>query len=544
MAGELQKRTLGVVSAANIVADDRLLLKKSGKNADSFSPCCMKESPLKFSFNTASEQIMDSLAKLSPIPASTAAAIPTDLALVPLRFNSQGECDNDAALDRVIEVLSSQNSDDTVKAAIFTHAQDGNYKQFLNRLIRTIDDRHGPGTVTINRQVAEILEASRIMLVSDGGTVKMLTPNPISRNLDRQRVISETLASILPQVLTDIITLFDDEISYSQLSRKSIIDIFRSGDPKQKSMIIEAACEQNKLLDLNSILNEIGVEALNMAGVDLSSLARQSLRFHFVSKSNYCSTIITILIGTITDKNSNELATAQFLKNVFDHEYQPELNKQLANYVRLHGVDSVRVNDNIKRILAEKGIELVQSTLDGSIELRGEYAVADEADQRPETIDRSLDSFPAELTNIIAQYDKTLKICEKNQAYILGILNSDDPVAKGELIAAASRQGQIKYLSAIMRQMRKREEVLDLSNVNLQGLNLTGINLSEVNLTNANLQGTILSHAVLVETLLINANLNGAILEKAYLVQTDLSGASMIGADFDGAQITSTKLPP
>jgi len=534
VAGELQKRTLGVVSAANIVAGDRLLLKKSGKNADSFSPCCMKESPLKFSFNTASEQIMDSLAKLSPIPASTAAAIPTDLALVPLRFNSQGECDNEAVLNRVIDVLSSQSSDDTVKAAIFTQAQDGNYKQFLNRLIRTIDDRYGPGTVTINTQVAEILDARGIMVVSDGGTVKMLAPSPIFRDPDRQRVISETLTSILPQALTDIITLYDDEISFSQLHRKSIIDIFRSGDPKQKSMMIEAACEQNKLQSLNSIWKKIGVEALNMAGVDLSRLARQSLRFHIVEQSNFCSTIITILIGTITDKNSNELATAQFLKNVFDHEYQPELNKQLANYVRLHGVDSVRVNDNIKRILAEKGIELVQSTLDGSIELRGEYAVADEADQRPETIDRSLDSFPAELTNIIAQYDKTLKICEKNQAYIVGILNSDDPVAKGELIAAASHQGQIVSLNAIMRQMSARGGVLDLSNVNLQGLNLTGINLSEINLTNANLQGTILSHATLYDTILTNANLNGAILTKAHLVQTDLSGASTIGAYFEG----------
>lgn len=132
------------------------------------------------------------------------------------------------------------------------------------------------------------------------------------------------------------------------------------------------------------------------------------------------------------------------------------------------------------------------------------------------------DIVPTTATDIIGAYTHEIEISNENRADILEILSSDDTIAKGQLIAAASNQGQIPFLNQLFQELRKKGIRLNLSHVDLSNLALPGIDLSHAELTGANLQGCNLRHA--------------------RFRHADLSGASLIKTDLYGARLTHTTL--
>ena len=468
----------------------------------------------------------------------------TDLARQPLQLNCIGIAENDAVKARIVDVLCDQRSDDDTVAAIFINAHNGGYQASLNRLIREIEGVHGFGSVVINDHVREILDNQRIRLAtSEEGTVCMRLAVPLGYCPIRQSRVERSLNSTLPPPVINIIESYDGEVDLSQHRQQEIIEIFRSRDLVQINEIIDAVIERDNLRYLDQVYFSLRAldRSVKLTGVDLHKLIRHYLQFH-AKNGQMLHSVIPIGVDAMTKAGRDDLASVQFLKNIFDHEHEQWVNSELEIRVRADGIASVLVNANVKHILAAKGIELVQSDINGRITLRGAYATTDEAEQRATSIDDALNSFPKELTKIIAEFDAPLKICKKNKAIMVEILNSNDPAAKAELIAAASHQGQIKYLNAVMNGLKSADKLLDLSNVDLKGLNLREIELSLTNLTNANFQDTDLTNANLSDSLLMNANLNGAIAVKARLVNADLSNASAIGANFTAANLVKVNL--
>jgi uncharacterized protein YjbI with pentapeptide repeats len=94
---------------------------------------------------------------------------------------------------------------------------------------------------------------------------------------------------------------------------------------------------------------------------------------------------------------------------------------------------------------------------------------------------------------------------------------------------------------------KKRNILIDLSEVNLIGANLIGVNLIGVNLIGVNLSkayliGANLSKAYLIGANLKRADLTAANLKGADLVAVNLTGANLTGADLTGADLTGADL--
>ena len=492
---------------------------------------------------------------LPPVTTSTSPTEPpVELAGLPLQFGYKEQCENQTTMDRIAEVLSSQCGSDEVMAAIFINAQQGHYQPALNQLIRTLDGKHGSGTVVVNPHVREILRARDIALTTgEQGTVQMRLDIPLDIDTDRVHAIDESLGRILTPEMMNIVTSYDAEILFEISQMYTWIEIFRSGDPTQKNQIIDAADEPYKVncLDLlfADILKMDG--AVNLTGVDLSKLARQPLKIYFpyaYTRPTTMQLFIDVMADDSRDKRSDRRSgnqvTAQFLKTAFDHDYQTELNDVIKATASQRGLGAILIHDDIKRILAEKDIELIQHD-DGTIAMHGACAVTDDDDgpeRRTEEIDRSLHMLPSELTKIVGQYDRALKICKKNETVIIDMLNSTDQAAKSELFAAASHQNQIRYFNSILNKIRSPDKLLDLSDVDLSGLNLSFIDLCQTNLHRANMRDTVLAHAELTSSTLHCANLDGAIFVGAELADAQLTGASAIGANFNGASLSAANL--
>lgn len=242
----------------------------------------------------------------------------------------------------------------------------------------------------------------------------------------------------------------------------------------------------------------------------------------------------------LKDKSCDDHITATIFEHAFDNNYQEYLNT-LIKGIGKEGYGAVTINENVKRILAEKGITLSQNT--GGITMHGESLIYDE--RRYPAIDSTLAelSVPQVVTRIIYDYDgpAMLKICTGNKPAIHKKLNSNDREEQREIFEAASCQGKIRDLNKMPL------PCMDLSNINLSGLNLTKLRLERANLYNADLQGTNLtkarfdnvnlSNAFLYKAIFKSAKISHSSMTNAILTDTNLEGAEFVHVDFSGAQL-------
>lgn len=239
----------------------------------------------------------------------------------------------------------------------------------------------------------------------------------------------------------------------------------------------------------------------------------------------------------LADKSCSDALTIVILKNAWQHNYQPELNALITNIETRHGAGTVRFNANVRRMLADEQINLVQNN-NGTVQLEKRIAVKSNP-RRAELIDSTLETIlPTTLCKLISSYDDEIEIGEKNRKEIIAIMETGDSAAKSAVIAAASHQHQIRYLNELFKHTR-----LNLSGIDLSNLDLTGIDLTHAEVSFANLQNCCLVDARLSDTRLTGSNLNQANLTRAnlsnaFLNNTRLIAANLFGTNLRGATLT------
>ncbi len=250
---------------------------------------------------------------------------------------------------------------------------------------------------------------------------------------------------------------------------------------------------------------------------------------------------MTAVIDALCDKNRSDRCLATIYKYACLHEYQTELNLIIKDIETQHGAGTVVINDNVKRMLADDGINLLKNH-DGTVQLNKKI-VADLNLNRHSVIDSTLDGLlPKTLRTLIGTYDDDMEISCRNKDEILMILKSNDRSAKELLIGATSHQNKIAYLNEIFGVFKSKYGAVDLSRIDLSNLNLSRINLTFANLRFANLQNSNLSDSVLDFAILIGARLNNTNLSGAHCIGTNLTNARLIGADLSMARLCSAVL--
>lgn len=199
------------------------------------------------------------------------------------------------------------------------------------------------------------------------------------------------------------------------------------------------------------------------------------------------------------------------------------------------------IDDSERRLLLTKGIEF-HANSDGTIQLRRALTLFHDP-RRDLAVDSTLKSkFPKALTELISAYDEEIEISERNETAILDILKSNDPVAKAQIIAAASIQLQIPCLNRFIQKLLNQRIRIDLSYVELNHLNLSGINLNYANLSHADMRGCDLSGASLERSILTHANLNDAVLTGAKFHNANMTDIQLTGANLSGAILYNVNL--
>lgn len=275
--------------------------------------------------------------------------------------------------------------------------------------------------------------------------------------------------------------------------------------------------------------------ALKLNDAQTANLALQPVRY---SDQGHCKNkdVMTAVADALADKSCSDALITAILKNAWLHDYQPELNELITNIEARHGAGAVRFSDNVRRMLADEHIDLVQNS-DGTVQLEKSIAVKSNP-RRADLIGSTLDTIlPTTLCKLISSYDDEIEIGEKNRKLIVAIMETGDSAAKSSVIAAASHQRQISYLNELFQ-----NKPLNLSGIDLSNLDLTGIDLAHAEVSFANLQNCCLADARLNFTRLTGSNLNQANLSRANLTHACLNNARLIAANLFGANLTGTTL--
>jgi len=263
-----------------------------------------------------------------------------------------------------------------------------------------------------------------------------------------------------------------------------------------------------------------------------AELAKQPLRFT-AERSCQNREVLTAIADVLSVHISSDWLVATILSNAYHHHYQAELNQLISTIP--HSPDSLIINPNVLRMLADQGIILTRH-INGSVRLS-------RASDRHEAIRCAMPNFfPDELSKLISAFDEDMEISAKNADIITEILMSTDRSAKGLLIACASRQTKICFLNDLLNDLRSRKMTVDLSWVDLSNLNLDWINLASMKLSHANFQNSSLRLANLSNTCLRHANLNQADLSFAILAAADLTGARLIKATLHKTRLQGSQL--
>ena len=255
-------------------------------------------------------------------------------------------------------------------------------------------------------------------------------------------------------------------------------------------------------------------------------LAMQPLRF---TDDRQCinKDILAAVIDALSDQRSADQLVVTIIKNACQNNYQAEINQIIKNIHALHGRDGLCINQNIKLLLADQGLDLIEHDeqplkIIGTSDLTSARQLAIRQCTQP--------LLPTALAELICSYDGDIRLSDCEPEEIMRILGSDDRPAKQRIIAAASEHNEISHLNTLLSQLRRNNIGINLSYLNLSNLDLTSINLHVADLSHANFSNSCLKGAVLSGARLVRANLNKADLTSAMLNQADLTGARCIAA--------------
>ncbi len=199
------------------------------------------------------------------------------------------------------------------------------------------------------------------------------------------------------------------------------------------------------------------------------------------------------------------------------------------------------IDNSESQLLLAKGIEF-HANSDSTVQLRRALTLFHNP-RRDLAVDSTLKSkLPKVLTELISAYEEEIEFSERNETAILDILKSNEPVAKAQIIAAASIQMQIPCLNRFIQKLWNQRIRVDLSYVDLSHLNLSGINLNYANLSHAVMRGCDLSGASLERSILTHANLNDAFLKYAKLHNATMTNIQLTGANLSGAILYNVNL--
>jgi len=256
------------------------------------------------------------------------------------------------------------------------------------------------------------------------------------------------------------------------------------------------------------------------------------------SAQGHCSNkaTLTAVGDALADKSSSDALIAVIFNNAWQHHYQDELNQLIKNIELRQGAGTVLITDNVKRLLADAHINLVQNS-NGTVRMENRIAVTSDPRRHASIVSTLDDILPPPLRELISAYDDEIEISEKNRKEIIAILEYGDAGTKSAVIAAASHQQQIRYLNTLIR-----HRPLNLSGVDLSNLDLTGIDLTHADVSFANLQNCCLENAMLSNTSFLSSILNQANLTGANLSDSCLRNARLIAANLYGANLRLANL--
>jgi len=125
--------------------------------------------------------------------------------------------------------------------------------------------------------------ACKVACIDNGdGTVTLSLAATVYKNPERHQQIKTTLTSVLPDVLTDLISAYDDEIDLCEHNEAFLLSVLRSSDQQAKAQIIAAASHQNKIRFLNTLFEKFREHTgqLNLSNVDLSNLDLRGINLY------------------------------------------------------------------------------------------------------------------------------------------------------------------------------------------------------------------------------------------------------------------------
>ncbi len=144
-------------------------------------------------------------------------------------------------------------------------------------------------TVVIDENEKRLILSTGVKLTDNrDGTVQLRPGLVIYRDQYRYQNVDSTLSRILPKVLTDMISAYDEELEICLANRSAIADILSATDQTAKGLIITAASNQSKIKCLNEIFDTVRARRikLDLSQVDLSNLDLSEINLNSANLTN------------------------------------------------------------------------------------------------------------------------------------------------------------------------------------------------------------------------------------------------------------------
>jgi len=226
------------------------------------------------------------------------------------------------------------------------------------------------------------------------------------------------------------------------------------------------------------------------------------------------------IFETLSDKRTDDNTVADVFTLLYQSGRTDVLNRVVAGCIRLHGPGAITISDQVKDLLAVKGITLTQNEESGAINLHKPmiYVVDDDK-------------------GAIGSKKPSIEFSNRNQAAVFEALTRGSPEQKAAIIRQAVQQGQESYINQLIKELPSNGRLF-LAGCDLNGLDLRKLVLNEAVLAGANLSNTNMSGLQLEHCNLNDANVDGADFSGSNLSYVSFVGGSAKGANFDHANLT------